>query len=252
MEKFTGMDKFLTVERNATSITVANQIIQMIANGELKAGEKLPSERQLQELLKVGRPSVREALSALQIMNICETRIGDGTYITSLDAEHMTKPFEIIMLLSKPNLIELFEMRELLEVGAIRLAAKYVTDDEAAELVRLATLGPSLIDKPKEFVKVDGEIHLLIANASQNSVIKNVMYGLKRMIHISRDITTTFIEVRRQAADDHIDIVNALVSRDVNAAEESMRRHLQNVLRIVTTFDKTLLASGILSRTASE
>ena len=78
------MEKFFNLQRSTTSITVANQIIDMIANGELRAGEKLPSERQLQELLKVGRPSIREALSALQIMNICETKVGDGTYITSL------------------------------------------------------------------------------------------------------------------------------------------------------------------------
>ncbi len=245
------MEKFTNLQRSTTSITVVNQIIDMIANGELRAGEKLPSERQFQELLKVGRPSVREALSALQIMNICETRVGDGTYITSLDPQNMTKPFEIIMLLSKPSLIELFEMRELLETGAIRLAAKHMTKAEADELVRLASLGPSLIANAREFVRVDGEIHLLISTASRNSVIKNVMYGLKNMVHVSRDVTTAFVEVRHQAAIDHIDIVTALASRDVEKAEENMRRHLQNVLKIVTALDEKLLLAGILTRKAS-
>lgn len=243
------VEKFSTVERSKTSITVANQIIEMIASGELEAGEKLPSERQLQELLKVGRPSIREGLSALQIMNICETRIGDGTYITSLDPQEMTKPFEIIMLLAKPSLIEVFEMRELLEVGSIRLGAKNLTDDELTELVRLASLGPTLIDRPKEFVRVDAEIHRMIANSSQNRVIRNIMDVLQRMIHISRYMTTSFVEVRRQAAIDHMAIVTALARRDTEAAEENMKLHLRNALNIVMSFDEQILTEQIIAKT---
>lgn len=226
-------EKFNAIEKNTMSLTVANQIIQMIADEKLQAGEKLPSERQLQELLKVGRPAVREALSALQIMHICETRTGDGTYVTSLDPRYMTKPFELVMLLSKPTLTELFDMREALEVGAIRLAAGNITDKELEELAGHIEREKTLIDKPVEFATVDVAIHSLIINAANNSLIKNVMYSLQHMSQISRTITSVFEEIRRQSVKDHRDIVAALTMRDVQAAEESMRRHLHNVRKHV-------------------
>lgn len=231
-------EKFNAIEKNTMSLTVANQIIQMIADGKLHAGEKLPSERQLQEILKVGRPAVREALSALQIMHICETRMGDGTYVTSLDPRYMTKPFELLMLLSKPTLIELFDMREVLEVGAIRLAVNNLTGKELEELSGHIDQEKTLIDNSTEFAKVDVAIHSLIVNASNNSLIKNVMYSLQHMSQISRTITSVFVEVRRQSVEDHKEIVAALQRRDVPAAEESMRRHLKNVRMRVVGIDE--------------
>lgn len=238
-------EKFTTVERNATSIAVVNQIIQMIADGQLHAGEKLPSERQLQDLLKVGRPSIREALSALQIMHICETRIGDGTYITSLDPQDMTKPFEILMLLSKPSLNELFDMREILEVGAIRLAVQNLTTEELDELVECVKRAREIVDNSHEFAKVDTQLHMIIVGASRNSLMKNIMYSLHHMSSLSRGITSVFAEVRHQAVKDHQEIVEALLQHDVIGAENAMRKHLQNVQKSVTDINGEILTKKI-------
>ena len=222
-------EKFGNVVKNAASITVANQIIEMIASGELCAGEKLPSERQLQELLKVGRPSIREALSALQIMNICETRVGDGTYISSLDSQEMTRPFEILMLLSKPKLSELFDMREALEVGAIKLATQHITDEEIDSLLTCVNCEHGLIANAEEFSRVDVAFHSIIVNASRNSLMKNVMFSIQRMAAVSRQLTSVLIEIRRQSMLDHKIIIKSLTARVVAAAETSMRNHLLNV-----------------------
>lgn len=246
------MQKFTTLERSKMAVVVVDRIIEMIAAGELQPGEKLPSERKLQELLHIGRPSIREGLTALQLMNICESRVGDGTYISSLDMQSMTKPFEIIMLLAKPTVVEIFEMREMLETGSIRLGAKNLTDMQLEELVCLAAQGPSLVDRPREFVKIDEEIHRLIASGSHNRVVNNVMDVVKSIIHVSRYITTSFIEVRRQAADDHIAIVSALARRDAAEAEENMRIHLQNALKIIMNVDQNILVEGIRAKVAAE
>ena len=238
-------EKFTTVERNATSTAVVNQIIQMIADGQLHAGEKLPSERHLQDLLKVGRPSIREALSALQIMHICETRIGDGTYITSLDPQYMTKPFEILMLLSKPSLNELFDMRGILEVGAIRLAVNNLTTEELDELVECVKKESKLVNNPNEFARTDTELHGIIIGASHNSLMKNIMYSLQHMSSLSRGITSVFAEVRRQAVQDHREIVEALLKCDVISAENAMRKHLKNVQKSVTNINSEVLTKKI-------
>lgn len=242
------MSKFLSVEKQGTSITVVNQIIEMIVNGELQPEEKLPSERELQDLLKVGRPSVREALSALQIMNICETRVGSGTYITSLDPQKMTKPFEILMLLSKPSMMDLFNMREALEVGAIRLAAQNITTGEIDTLLECINNDKRLIEDPKEFAKSDTKLHSIIINASRNSLMKNVMLGLQRMTVVSREITSVFIEVRHQSISDHEKIVKALMNHDVVAAEMSIRNHLNNVRETSFKISGELITTNLVEK----
>ena len=80
------------IGRKAVSELVVQRILDLIKNGQLQAGEKLPSERDLAQLLDVSRPTVREALRALSILGVLEIRHGGGVFVTSLDASELMNP----------------------------------------------------------------------------------------------------------------------------------------------------------------
>jgi len=227
------LEIFRAIKREAISNSVAGQIIELIRNGSLMPGQKLPSERQLQVLLRVGRPAIREALSALQWMHILETRHGDGTYLTSLDPGEITRPFEVLIALSRPSLIELFGVRQVLEVGAAGLAALNVSDSQIAELRKCLDLTHRYAGDPWAFMENDIRLHTIIFDASSNSLLKNIAVSLQQMNRLSRELTTVFDEVRKQSVEDHSAIVKAISERNPDEAERAMRQHLLNVRAVV-------------------
>lgn len=101
----------------------------MIKNGTLKPGDKLLPVHQLAEQFQVGRSAVREALSALRAMGLIEMKQGEGTYVKNFDSSALTKPLNNMLLMKKEDILDLLEVRKVLEVGAVRAAAVKRTED---------------------------------------------------------------------------------------------------------------------------
>ncbi len=106
----------------------------MIRNGELNAGQKLPPERIIAEQLGVSRPSVREAISALQIVGILETRPGDGTYVSRSSAMDELTQQAMSVLEQSDSPYEILQARKALEIGVIRLAIEMASDDDLLKI----------------------------------------------------------------------------------------------------------------------
>ena len=101
----------------------------MIKNGTLKPGDKLLPVHQLAEQFQVGRSAVREALSALRAMGLIEMKQGEGTYVKNFDSSSLTKSLNNRLLMKKEDILNLLEVRKVLEVGAVRVAAAKRTED---------------------------------------------------------------------------------------------------------------------------
>ncbi|MEC2126594.1 FadR/GntR family transcriptional regulator, partial [Bacillus paranthracis] len=101
----------------------------MIKNGTLKPGDKLLPVHQLAEQFQVGRSAVREALSALRAMGLIEMKQGEGTYVKNFDSSSLTKSLNNRLLMKKEDILNLLEVRKVLEVGAVRAAAAKRTED---------------------------------------------------------------------------------------------------------------------------
>jgi len=220
---------FGTVERSALPEQIAERILQMIRERQLKPGDKLPSERELAVAMNVGRPALREALRALAMMNVIEIRQGAGAYVTELETAQLIQHLNFVFSLDDSAILDLFDARKIVEVGIIELAAQRVTDEDLAELEANLQKSVSSTTDPDQFVLVDLELHALIARIARNPILLRFMESIHQLGLASRRRTGRLSGVQDQSIADHRHIVEALKARDPHAAREAMLSHLGNV-----------------------
>ena len=121
---------FQPIEENVSVYKkVVAQIQEMIMHGELKKGDRLPPERQLAEMLGVGRPALKQAISALEVLGIIRSRQGDGNYITA-DTVEVINPLAMQFYLKNGKMDDILEFRYIMEVQMASLAAAKITEEE--------------------------------------------------------------------------------------------------------------------------
>jgi GntR family transcriptional regulator, transcriptional repressor for pyruvate dehydrogenase complex len=203
------------------------KIKDLIVAGEFSPGAKLPKERELAEQLGLSRNSLREAVRALTLIGVLEPRQGDGTYVTSLEPELLLAGTMFVSdLLTGTTLLELHEVRRILEPAATALAATRLTKDEL-QLLAACLERMDAAETTQAFIDSDLEFHRIIVSACGNatlaSLIQNLSGGtlrarLWRAIHERGAVDST-----REL---HHDIYRALVARDPNLAAAADLIHL--------------------------
>lgn len=206
---------------------LADSIAAEIEGGKYQVGERLPTERELAEQYGVSRPTLREALIALEMLGMIEARHGLGIYVTraSMPMAASAYDFEI-------GAFELIEARRLFEGEAAALAAATIDEDQIAELERLLTLMADEDELRGE--DADKEFHMVIARATGNgAIIATVenLWELRNRSPLARNILTrargTGLEPRIA---EHRRVVEALKAHDPAAARQAMRDHLERVI----------------------
>src|SRR5689334_9915629 len=139
-----------------------DQIKQLIIDGEFLPGSRLPKEQGLAQRLGLSRNSLREAVRALTLIGVLEPRVGDGTYVTSLEPELLLTGMGFVSdLLTGPTLLELHQVRRILEPVATEMAATRLDDDDLAALERcLAAMDDA--ETTQAFIAADAEFHRII------------------------------------------------------------------------------------------
>ncbi|MBO1578206.1 FadR family transcriptional regulator [Bacillus bingmayongensis] len=218
---------------------VSEAILTMIKNGTLKPGDKLLPVHQLAEQFQVGRSAVREALSALRAMGLIEMKQGEGTYVKNFDSSALTKSLNNTLLMRKEDILNLLEVRKVLEVGAVRAAAAKRTEDNLQNMKHWLDEMAKSIGDEKAGEKADFHFHMGIAESSHNNIL------LELMNHVSEMIAETIGESRRiilygeqttaeRLLEEHQSIYDAVLEQDVELAQQAMLNHLTNVEHIVT------------------
>jgi GntR family transcriptional repressor for pyruvate dehydrogenase complex len=214
---------------------VAQAVGEAIRNGEFGPGARIPSERELAERFGVSRPTLREAMIALEIQGFVEVRHGSGIHVTAAapkvegGADLDIGPFELT------------EARLVVEGEACALAAVSIEDAEVAELeilleamTRDAPPPRTLGAAPTEGEQADRRFHMLIAQASRNSAIASAVELLWDMRYRSplcvEMLARAYDAGDRPRIDEHRQIVDALAARDPRAARNAMRLHLSRVI----------------------
>ena len=121
---------FKPIKNNKVYEQVIDQIKNMIYEGDLKRGDKLPSERELKRQLGVSRASIREAFSALEMIGLIKSRPGEGTFIKTDFDNNLVDPLSLVLLLDENVAEELVELRRVLEVDCVKLAAKRASEED--------------------------------------------------------------------------------------------------------------------------
>ncbi|MBW3492922.1 FadR family transcriptional regulator [Bacillus sp. FDAARGOS_1420] len=218
---------------------VSEAILTMIKNGTLKPGDKLLPVHQLAEQFQVGRSAVREALSALRAMGLIEMKQGEGTYVRNFDPSSLTKSLNNKLLMKKEDILNLLEVRKVLEVGAVRAAAAKRTEANLQNMKQWLDEMAKSIGNEKAGEKADFHFHMGIAESSHNNIL------LELMNHVSEMIAETIGESRRiilygeqttseRLLEEHQSIYDAVLKQDVELAQQAMLDHLTNVEHIVT------------------
>jgi GntR family transcriptional repressor for pyruvate dehydrogenase complex len=210
------------------------RLCEMIREGRLRSGERLPSERDLAEQLQVGRSTVREALRVLEVSGIVALRHGSGAYLRDLREHDVISPLALLLDASGDGDMvgELWEVRIMFEPPLAARAALRATDEEIATLDQLVIDHEPLFAAPDTLevcLAADREFHVRIAQASRNQVAVRVVQLLKQVLHESRRHFSASGERRWQAYESHRDIMRAIREREPHAAYDSMLRHLQDV-----------------------
>ena len=203
------------------------KIKELIISGEFRPGSKLPREQDLARQLGLSRNSLREAVRALTLVGVLDARVGDGTYVTSLDSELLLTGMSFVGdLLAGPTLVEVHQVRRILEPVATGLAATRLTEDHFAALERcLARMDEA--QTMQAFIDADAEFHRIIVQAAGNatlaSLIQNLSSGMLRARMWRTIAEEGAVEITKQR---HRDIYLALRAGDAERASAADLIHL--------------------------
>jgi GntR family transcriptional repressor for pyruvate dehydrogenase complex len=226
-----GQPRFKSIERTIVANEAINTIRSMILAGELQAHQRLPPERELAEMLGVSRPTLREAVRALTVLNILESRHGEGTFVTSLDPVLLAEPIDFVLRVDPSVVYSLTEARSFLEVGGAGLAAERITAEELEELEGLATAYERAVDDVEACIALDAEFHRRVVRSSRNLILISFLESLNALSLESRHQTARNPGRRRETIGYHRRLIAALRAQDVDQARKIMLVHLQDVAR---------------------
>lgn len=202
----------------------------MIVSGELAPGDRLPPEKELSERLGLSRNSLREAVKALALIRILDVRQGDGTYVTSLEPHLLLEAMSFVVDLHQDrSVLEMFEVRRVLEPYAAGLAASAITEGQVARLrALLADVDEST--PLAELVAHDIEFHRLITEASGNRYLASLLDALSSetiRARVWRGLTQDGSTARTLA--EHAAIVDALANHDAEITRSWVTVHVSGI-----------------------
>jgi GntR family transcriptional regulator, transcriptional repressor for pyruvate dehydrogenase complex len=223
---------FEVVRRNKVYEEVAKQIERLILK-KLKPGDKLPSERELAELLQVSRSSIRDAIRGLELMGVVEPRQGAGTIVRELSVEPLVNPFANALKRRQELVSELLDFRKMLEPPLAARAATHASVDEISEMEEILQRQEGKLSKGEAAIAEDAEFHYSIALASGNSVVLKVIDILMDLLRDTRERSLQLKGRPQKSLAGHRRILAAIKRRDAEAAKSAMRRHIEDVEEIV-------------------
>ena len=222
------MNKFSPVKMSTLSESVAEQILDQIEKGVLQPGDRLQTEFELMKQFEVGRSTLREAIQSLVLMGVVETRRSAGTYITSNYIKFLNERLKLTLLLSPKDIQQIMEVRRGLEIQTATLAAERSTPEQKQELIRVIALMEKNLNDPSKTATLDYEFHMMIAQASSNPILINLVMSVKNVINEYIKIGNldgAFLELDYK---EHKKINDAIQLGSPPQAAQAMREHLDS------------------------
>ena len=224
------------VRQERLYIKVAEQLSGHIDNGDIAIGDRLPSERDLAERFGVSRPTIREAMIALELAGRVEIRSGSGVYVLDTKADRLTELPD-----DAPGPLELLEARYYFESDAAALAAERASEKDIKSIQKALQAMQAENRQYELHEEADEQFHLLIAKASGNSAIHSAVSRLWDQRRTSTMSVFFHEKLRKQGIKpvihDHKAILEGIRNQDADAARSAMRTHLQRVIDVIVNED---------------
>lgn len=225
---------FERIQIKKKSTQVAEQIIESIRKGVYKVGDKIPSEREIAEKTQVSRPSIREALLALQIVGILESRAGNGTYVRQKVGSAQRKLQVLSILEESEDPFKVLEARKAIEGGVVRLATRKGTPEDLEKIKEALERGIKAEENQnyEDFEEADRDFHIAIIKSCKNSLIEDTVCPFVDVMRqkLWRKMKQCWLDRRqmRNTNNEHQRIFAALEKKNEELAFKEIIRHLVN------------------------
>ena len=219
------------VSKNTVAAQVISQLTDLVKDGSINPGDRLPSERDMAEELGVSRPPLREALRALEYAGIIETRYGDGIYVKSSVFPTESTPL-FSSLLNQYSLEEMIEMRKIVEIAAVKLAIQRATTEDLEMLQSIFNRAKLHVDQMEPFIECDLAFHSSIAEIARNSLLSNSVQTMRKVMSEFNHELLDRRDYRLMVLKQHDEIRDAIFRRDSEQAVAAMDVHLDNVVNM--------------------
>lgn len=215
--------------RSSISEQVANRILAMIKSGNLKSGDRLPTEAQMGIAFGISRPPLREALKALTLMGVLESRQGGRYTVTDLSPSRLVAPFNVMLSTGDYDVGEHFEARTVVDLELVRLCTERATPEQRQRIYQHAVDGRSFHHDPVAFRLLDIEFHQSLNDAADNRLLSALAQSLYDIGLDVRRIASGRAGNIEKSVGQHIEVAEAVMERDAAAAIAAYRRHLEHV-----------------------
>jgi GntR family transcriptional repressor for pyruvate dehydrogenase complex len=212
---------------------VVRQIRGLIEKGRLKQGDQLPTERELCETLKLSRATVREAIRSLESLNLVESRQGNGTYVIASSEEALIHPLAAALFHKKDDISDIFSLREMIEPDVAQLAAENATPEDLLELELILANQEQDISTGANTVGTNTSFHHYLARMAKNRVLERLLLALIELLSEIRERHLQSEDRQKKSYLGHQVILAAIREHNGAAARLAMRRHLEEVERVI-------------------
>lgn len=226
------------INRTNVCDQIVGEIIASIVDGRLKAGDQLPNEREMAQIYGVSRVPLREALRSLRQMGIIVTKHGIGTFINEVNATFLTNELNSYLYLQEKPVIEVLQLRRIIEVESARLAAQNATGEDLEKLKMVEILAREELFKLREgmessFYIADLKFHLAIAQASHNSLFVQFIESIHGTLHIHQTLSQKEPQPIDEVAVYHREICKAIEERNPDKAAQMMLNHINRIEELI-------------------
>ena len=209
---------------------IAKQIEQRIISGELRKGDRLPTERELAIQFQASRTAVREAMKSLAQKGLVDMRPGRGTIVIDGTSRAMRHSLGLMMRVGQlSNTVELVEVREILEPEIAALAAARAQEEQISAMQAAIEVMDASLNDADAFIVADNDFHRALARATQNELILALVDSVVDLLSVQRKQIFAVTGGPERGQVHHKLLLAAVISRDPEAAHKAMQAHLQQV-----------------------
>ena len=222
--------KIKRVTKTSISEEIARQIMNLIADGTLKPGQRLLSERELCGLFGASRSSLREALRCLSIVGVLNARVGEGTSVAEDGGKFLHKIMEWRLISENHDIENLLQVRIALEGVSAANSALNATPEDIEKMRKLLAQMKNALKDKKQFAVLDLEFHIALANASGNAVLSDLISVIRSQLARSLTRALRLPNALPLSYKEHTVILDAIERHDAEGARKAMHDHLEAVL----------------------
>ena len=233
-------DLFYKSEKKGNISQLVNRLTMYFADeileGRLKRGDQIESDRELAKKLNVGRSAVREALKVLDVLGMIDIRLGQGTYITSRETNFFSVPLSWSLFLDGTQVKSILQVRGALELRAVQLASQCEDKNKLDKLTDIYYRMQKTFQESKdtdnlqhalqETLNADIEFHTCIAECSGNPIILSMLTTIRNFLKRVSGTGMVDSEQLQAVVEEHQKLYGAIISGNVDAATQTMMKHL--------------------------